>query len=92
MPNEIIHDVNSYLGSWGPQPSDHYATPRAVAAADLLTAQDWYELAVRWATEAMIEIRAGHPVCSRRRSVLPQVPAGGRATRCRVSTRRDRGL
>jgi hypothetical protein len=61
MPNEIIHDVNSYLGSWGPQPSDHYATPRAVAVADLLTAQDWYELAVRWATEAMIEIRAGHP-------------------------------
>jgi hypothetical protein len=60
MPNEIIHDVNSYLGSWGPQPSDHYKPPRAVAAADLLTADDWRELTERWSGWTLAAVRAGH--------------------------------
>lgn len=58
---EQRHDVNDYLGSWGPQPSDHYKAARTVNPADLLTVDDWRELAQRWAARAMAEIEAGHP-------------------------------
>lgn len=61
MPSEIVHDVSSYLGSWGPQPADHYKAPRSVDPAELLTVDDWKELARRWADQALVEIAAGHP-------------------------------
>ena len=59
--NQQHQDVNFCLGSWGPQPNDHYKPARAVDPADLLTVNDWYDLAVRWGSLAIAEIRAGHP-------------------------------
>lgn len=57
---EQVQTVNDYLGSWGPQPDDHYAPPCAVEASEILTRDDWRELAVRWADWALEEIAAGH--------------------------------
>jgi len=59
--NEQHQNVNFCLGSWGPQPNDHYEPARVVDPADLLTVDDWRQLAQRWAAQAMAEIKAGHP-------------------------------
>ena len=54
-------NVNFLLGSWGPQPVDRHDVAPAVPANDLLSVNDWLELAIRWADHALVEIAVGHP-------------------------------
>jgi len=54
-------NVNFVLGSWGPQPIDRHDVAPAVPASDLLSVDDYRDLARRWAGWALEEIEAGHP-------------------------------
>ena len=52
-------DVNEFLGSWGPQPSDTPTPLGSAFAEDVLAPADWTDLAERWLGFTVDAIRRG---------------------------------
>lgn len=55
----MANDVNYSVGSWGPQREDDTQPIRVVPASQLLTREDWLQLAVRWSEFALRAIEQG---------------------------------